>query len=120
MEEADCLPETFCIRDGETFKVFENIIEKTLTVVNVLIPVENLHPATLVLAETPHQKIKATFVRKWNGTHSRSCHWKLAGPFLTTDLTPSGIPVVEFIDPVENLLPFHSRGVRPFRISALV
>ena len=59
MELTECLPEIFCIKEGESYKVFENTVEKDISYVNVLTPA-NISPSTLVLSETPHQKIKTT------------------------------------------------------------
>ena len=114
MELNSCLPEIFCIREKETFKVFENTIEQSLTYVNVLIPAQ-ITPANLILCETPHQKIMVTFVRKWNGRHSRSCHWKFVGPYLKTQIGTI-IPLVEFSYLTENTLPFNSTEIRPVKI----
>ena len=114
MELSSCLPEIFCIREEELFKVFENTIEQSLTYVNVLTPVDKVSPATLILCETPHQKIMTTFVRKWNGRHSRSCDWKFSGPYLKT--LYSKIPLVEFTHITEKTLPYNSAQLRPVRI----
>lgn len=112
MEFVDCLPEIFCIRDGESFKVFENEIERSLTYVNILTPVINVSPSTLFLCETPHQKVKTTFVRKWNGRHSRSCNWKYTGPYLKT-MIGTKIPLIEFMYYTEKILPFNSAEIKP-------
>ena len=118
MELTECLPEIFCTREGELFKVFENEIERDLTYINILTPVTNVSPATLVLCETPHQKVKTTFVRKWNGRHSRSCNWKFSGPYLKTTLAAI-IPLVEFTNLAEKTLPFNSAQIQPIRIEVL-
>jgi hypothetical protein len=116
MELKECLPELFCIREDFVYKVYENTIERFFQTedfdgipINVVTPVTQLSPFHVVMVKTPHQKLNHTFIRKWNGRHSRSCFWKYAGPYLKTK-KGNRVPIVHFIDDdVDDcVLPFNS------------
>jgi len=111
------LPEIFCIRENiKDFKVYENTIEEseeTLNIpINVLTPVSEITRTMLILTETPHQKIKYIFIRKWNGKHYRSCQWKYKGPYLQTEIGTI-IPEVELFNHDDNILPYNNIIIKP-------
>jgi len=108
----NCFPEIFCVRqDDDSYKVYENIIYRSFQTLempaNVLTPVVNVTDITLFLSQTPHQKIKTTFVRKWNSKWCKSCRWKYSGPYLKT-LLGTIIPVVELNIEDVDVLPFNN------------
>jgi hypothetical protein len=118
MNRHDCLPEFFAIEESGSFKLYFNKIEQNNTSLNipsnVLWPVDD---ATLGFLNSNglRNDARGTFIRKWNGRHYRSCYWNSTNQQVEMILNgrTQTIPVLEFSNCVETILPFNSLSLKP-------
>ena len=119
MNRNDCFPKFFAIEEAGSYKIYYNEVEQTETSLNiphnVLWPVDGVSLGSVLKSGTPSNDNKATFIRKWNGRHYRSCLWNTTGSVV--EMIDSGnkefVPVVTLDNCSEKTLPFNSYKMKP-------